>query len=136
MDQTLSKRAKILISEQIDIVAIFYFEQVFVFCRVINETVLEWFLLIICKKNTLYLQTFLVDTFPYCFWFRREGRKHELSIFICLRYNSFVDSFPYKCMPLGLWSMDFCSYFFTLTLESDCLELCFWTVAFKTILTQ
>ena len=23
-----------------------------------------------------------------------------------------------------------------LTLESDCLELCFWTVAFKTILTR
>ena len=23
-----------------------------------------------------------------------------------------------------------------LNLESDCLELCFWTVAFKTILTQ
>ena len=27
-------------------------------------------------------------------------------------------------------------YLFKLTLESDCLELCFWTVAFKTILTQ
>ena len=28
------------------------------------------------------------------------------------------------------------SYFFKLTLESDCLELCFWRVAFKTILTR
>ena len=26
------------------------------------------------------------------------------------------------------------SYFFKLTLGSDCLELCFWAVAFKTIL--
>ena len=28
------------------------------------------------------------------------------------------------------------SYFFKLILRRDCLELCFWTVAFKTILTQ
>ena len=28
------------------------------------------------------------------------------------------------------------SYFFKLTLGSDCLELHFWVVAFKTILTQ
>ena len=27
-------------------------------------------------------------------------------------------------------------YFFKLTLRSDCLELCFWAVTFKTILTQ
>ena len=27
------------------------------------------------------------------------------------------------------------SYFFKLTLGSDCLELCFWEVAFKTILS-
>ena len=28
------------------------------------------------------------------------------------------------------------SYFFMLTLRSNCLELCFWAVAFKAILTQ
>ena len=28
------------------------------------------------------------------------------------------------------------SYFFKLTLGSDCLELCFWRVVFKTILAQ
>ena len=31
---------------------------------------------------------------------------------------------------------DLDSYFFKLTLGSDCLELCFWAVVFKTILTQ
>ena len=28
------------------------------------------------------------------------------------------------------------SYFFKLTLGSDCVELCFWAAAFRTILTQ
>ena len=28
------------------------------------------------------------------------------------------------------------SYFFKLTFRSDCLDLCFWAVSFKTILTQ
>ena len=63
--------------------------------------------------------------------------------------NSLVDSFPYKCMSC-LWSLIwsnrvwgswylitwFCngllgSYFFKLTLGNDCLQLCFWTIAFK-----
>ena len=40
---------KILISEQIAFAAVVYFGQVFVFCRLINKSVLEWFLLIMCK---------------------------------------------------------------------------------------
>ena len=40
---------KILISEQIAFAAVLYFEQVFVFCRLINKSVLEWFLLMMCK---------------------------------------------------------------------------------------
>ena len=53
LKQTLSSgrkpvsTVKTLISEQIAFV--FYFGQVFAFCRLINESVLEWFLLIICK---------------------------------------------------------------------------------------
>ena len=31
----------------------FYFEKVFAFCMLINENMLEWFLLIICKEHTL-----------------------------------------------------------------------------------
>ena len=40
---------KILVSEQIAFAAVLYFEQVFVFCRLINESMLEWSLLIMCK---------------------------------------------------------------------------------------
>ena len=60
LKQTLSSgqksvyTVKILISEQIDFAAVLYCEQVFVFCRLvffrlINKSVLEWFLLIMCK---------------------------------------------------------------------------------------
>ena len=41
--------AKILISEQIAFAAVLYFGQVFVSCRLINKSVLEWFLPIIRK---------------------------------------------------------------------------------------
>ena len=40
---------KILISEQLAFAAVVYFGQVFVFCRLINKSVLEWFLPIMCK---------------------------------------------------------------------------------------
>ena len=40
---------KILVSGQIAFAAVLYFGQVFVFCRLINKSVLEWFLLIMCK---------------------------------------------------------------------------------------
>ena len=36
-------------SEQIAFAAVFYFGQVFGFCKLINKSVLEWFLLIMCK---------------------------------------------------------------------------------------
>ena len=55
LKQTLSSRqkpvytVKILISEQIDFVAVLYFEQVSVFFRLITKNLLEWFLLIICQ---------------------------------------------------------------------------------------
>ena len=52
MDKNLSKAVKILVSEQIALSALFYFGQVFVFCRLINENVLDWFLLIIYKWYT------------------------------------------------------------------------------------
>ena len=53
MDKNLSKPVKILLSEQIALAAMFYSEQVFVLCMLINKNVMEWFLLTICKKNTL-----------------------------------------------------------------------------------
>ena len=40
---------KILIPEQIAFTAVLYFGQLFVFCRFINKSVLEWFLWLMCK---------------------------------------------------------------------------------------
>ena len=40
---------KILLSEQIVFTAALYFGQVFVFCKLINESELEWCLLLMCK---------------------------------------------------------------------------------------
>ena len=48
---------KIMISEQLVLSTMFYFEQGFVFCRLIKKTVLEWFLLIVCEKHTLSTST-------------------------------------------------------------------------------
>ena len=41
------------LSVELTIAAIFYFEQIFLFCIVINKNVLEWFLLIMRKEYTL-----------------------------------------------------------------------------------
>ena len=77
MDKNLSKLVKILISEQIALDTVFHFEQVFLFCRLINKNVLEWFLLIICKGHTLTISTnpFSKNHPTLCFWWRREGRQ-------------------------------------------------------------
>ena len=40
---------KIQVSEQIAFAAALYFGKVFVFCGLINKSVLEWFPLIMCK---------------------------------------------------------------------------------------
>ena len=42
-----------MVSKQIVFAAMFYFEQAFVFCILINKNVLEWFLPKICKEYTL-----------------------------------------------------------------------------------
>ena len=39
------------ISEEITLIAIFYFGQIFVFCELMNRNVLKWFLLM-CKEHT------------------------------------------------------------------------------------
>ena len=53
----------------------FYFGQVFNFCRLINKSVLEWFLLIICKEHTLVTFTNLFNRnhFTLCFWLKRRS---------------------------------------------------------------
>ena len=55
----------------------FYFGQVFVFWKLINKNVLEWFLPVICKEHTLTRSTSLFSrNHPIlCFWLRREGRQ-------------------------------------------------------------
>ena len=81
-------------------------------------------------------------------------RKHNLVFLIAACTNSLVDNFPYNYMSC-FWSLIWLilnslirnncsefrsrlldSYFFKLTLRSNCLKLYFWTVAFKTTLTQ
>ena len=61
-------KIKILISDQIAFAAVVYFGQVFGFCRLINKSMLKWFLLIICLNNaTLTRSTLLVETIPLAF---------------------------------------------------------------------
>ena len=54
MDKNLSKLIKILASVQVALTAMFHFGQFFFFFKV-NEkkNMLKWFLLVICKENTL-----------------------------------------------------------------------------------
>ena len=69
---------KVLISQQLVLATMFYFEQGFVFCRLINKNVLEWFLLIIiCKEHTLSTYTnLLCRNHPtLCFLIKREDRQ-------------------------------------------------------------
>ena len=70
MDKNLSKAIKILTSEEIALAAMFYFEQVFLFCMLINKNVLEWILLMVCKEHTLLGSTNLFSrNHPkLCFW--------------------------------------------------------------------
>ena len=51
-----------------------YFRQVSVFWRLISKSLLEWFLLIICKEHTLTRSTNLFSRshLALCFWLRRE----------------------------------------------------------------
>ena len=64
------------IPKQIFLAAIFSCGQVFVFCRLINEDVLERFL-IMCKEHTLSRSANLLSRNHtiLCFWLRREGRQ-------------------------------------------------------------
>ena len=62
--------------EQITLAAIFYLEQVFVFCRLINQNASKMFPLIMGKEHNLSRSTnFLSRKHPTsCFRLRREGR--------------------------------------------------------------
>ena len=52
MGKNLSK-----VTQQILLAVIFYFGQVFVFCRLMKKSVLEWFLLTMSKESTLSRST-------------------------------------------------------------------------------
>ena len=73
MVKNLSKVNKAL-KRMIALAATFYFEQFFVFCELINRNVLEWFLLIMCKKLTLKRSTNVLirNHTTLCFWLTRE----------------------------------------------------------------
>ena len=64
-------------SEQMALATMFYFEQVFVFCMLINKNLLEWFLIIICKEYTLLISANVLSrNHPtLCFCLIREGRQ-------------------------------------------------------------
>ena len=114
------------------------------------------------KKNTSYTFVLVlkIDQSLQCIL----KKKCNIPVFVNMKLvfllavyaNSLVDSFPYVLMITNLIEprvrklilkhlignifsefrngfLD--SYFFKLTLGSDCLELYFWTVAFETILT-
>ena len=56
------------ILEQTALVAKLIFAQVFVFYRLINKSMFQWFLLIMCKEHTLRRSTNLfVETVPHKF---------------------------------------------------------------------
>ena len=61
MDNNQLKSVKSLISEQIAHATMFYFEQVFIFCMLIEKNVLEWFLLIACKEHILLRSANLIS---------------------------------------------------------------------------
>ena len=67
---------KILISEQIAFAAVLYFGQVFVFCRLINKSTLEWFLTKLVYTNTLTRSTNSCSRNQptLCFWLARDDR--------------------------------------------------------------
>ena len=80
--QTLSSGQKPVWSDmtipgQIALPAIFYFGQVFVFHKLINKKVLQWFLLIMCKEHSLGISKNLLSrNHPaLCGCLRREGRQ-------------------------------------------------------------
>ena len=96
------------------------------------------------------LRKCLFRIFPDSHFWNHTSEKSNRPVFVnmnlvfllALCANSLVDSFPFKYMPCW-WSLIWLnrvwlrvSYFFKLTLGSDCLEFCFCRVAFKTILTQ
>ena len=53
MDKNQSKFVKILITEQITLSAMFYFEQIFLFHMLINKNAREWFLPITYEEHVL-----------------------------------------------------------------------------------
>ena len=57
MDKNLSKFVKFVISENIALAVMSYFEQVFAFCMLITKHLLQWFLLIMFKEHTLRRST-------------------------------------------------------------------------------
>ena len=77
-------------------------------CRLINKNVLEWFLLVTCKKHTLRWSTNLLSrNHPTCFWLRRWGRQIPPILYFTIRsncpesYNKFLESDFYylrKCL--------------------------------------
>ena len=68
MDKNQSKFVKILITEQITLSAMFYFEQIFLFHMLINKNAREWILPITYEEHVLreLQQTFFVWTIPHC----------------------------------------------------------------------
>ena len=142
MDRNLPKSIKILVSEQI---------------ALINKKMLEWFLPIVCKEHILTTNLLSRNHPKLCFWLIREGHQmpyteqlfyltdrsshRRRSIKKAVLKNFAVFTEKYLC-----WSFFFYlnTYFeehlrtaaSELTLEINYLELCLWTVAFKTILTR
>ena len=84
------------ISEQIAVAAIFYFGQVFVFCRLINKNVLEWFILIMCKEHILSRSTNLSRNHPTLFLIKKRmstDAQHLLTVWLAITVQNLATSF-------------------------------------------
>ena len=126
----------------------------FAFCGLIKQKVLEWFLLILCKEHALSRSTNRVSrnypTFVFkntsifvsCLCWLAQWLTFHTSVMIMT--ISLIESHMGKlilnhligndCPKFGVELLD--NYFFKLSLGSDSLELWFWTVGFKTILSH
>ena len=61
ISEEIAQTVKSLISEEIAHATMSYFEQVFIFCMLIEKNVLKWFLLIACKEHILVRSANLIS---------------------------------------------------------------------------
>ena len=107
-----------MIPEQIALAAVFYFGQVFTFCRLINKNALEWFLLIIWYTLNRSTNLFRRNHPTLCFWLRREDwqMSNTKKLFYQLK-NAAAKNLQYS------WENTCKKFLRTLILKNICIQL-------------